>query len=84
LAYHPLSGSFGPFKSASVGYMIQTIASGGDLNDNANLGPIQSNFGEVMPANAAWARKLLGTNVKTPVCNALDVMMDPDAYCGMN
>ena len=76
LAFNPNTGSYGPFQSASVGYMVQTIASGGDLNDNANLGPIQSNFGETMPANAAWARKLLKTNVQIPNYNCLDVTTD--------
>ncbi len=75
---HPLAAipgnSFAPYQSASVGYMIQTIASGGDLNDNVQLGPIQPNFGETMPANAAWARKLLKTiQPAQPQCNALDV-----------
>jgi hypothetical protein len=81
LAYNPATGSYGPFKSASVGYMIQTIAQGGDLNDNANLG-LHPNFGEVMPANAAWARQMLETNVQTPQCNGLDVTVDPPANCG--
>ncbi len=82
LAYDPTTGSFGPFLSASVGYIVQTIASGGDLNDNVRLGPIQPNFGDSMPAMGAWARKLLKSQDQTPVCNALDVTQDPPVTCG--
>ena len=47
--------------SHSFGWLLQTIANGGDLNDNAPLGPPQPNFGEVMPGAAAWARPALQT-----------------------
>jgi hypothetical protein len=35
-----------------------------------------------MPDQAAWARQLLETNVQTPVCNGLDVTVDPPVTCG--
>ena len=76
---HPLAfrpPTYGPYRTPSVGYIVQTIANGGDLNDNANLGPIQSNFGDTMPANAAWARKLLKTLQPFPSINCLDVAVD--------
>jgi hypothetical protein len=80
LAYHPATRSFGPFKSASVGYILQTIASGGDLNGGVPIG--EANLADTMPNQAAWARQLLETNVQTPVCNGLDVTVDPPFGCG--
>ena len=72
-----------------MGYIVQTIGArlpddGADLNDGNNLGPFQTNFADSLPAGirAAWARKMLKTNVQTPVCNGLDVTQDPPAGCG--
>ncbi len=81
-AYNPAIGGFGPFRSASVGYLVQAMAIGGDLNDNQSLGSGQPNFGNTMPGSALWTRKLLKTTAETPVCNALDVTQDPPATCG--
>ncbi len=91
LAYLPPFG-FGPFRSASVGYIIQTIGAlapddGADLNDGQNLNGTAGgaiNFADALAPGqkAAWARKLLKTTIQTPICNALDVTQDPPAGCG--
>ena len=55
--------------ASSLGWIVQTMADIGDLNDNQPLGH-QPNFGNASAGQSAWARQLLTTQDSVP--NRLD------------